>query len=240
MALQVHQVALETIVALRPLVGRIRRFDRCLCVQLTRAASSAVLNIIDELDLDRIYDHYERELRGKPPHDPRLMVALLLYGYCVGVRSSRQIEKKTHEDVAFRVLAAETHPDHVSISEFRRVHRERLAELFGQVFQLCREAGLVKLGHFSLDGTKVKANASKHKAMSYRRMKQAEGELVKRARALLDLAEQTDRKEDKDGGGMRNFLLRGLQKVRCEWSLACTAHNLRKLFRARRLALTPS
>jgi transposase len=159
-----------------------------------------ILDVIDELDLGRIYDHYERELRGKPPHDPRLMVALLLYGYCVGVRSSRQIEKKTYEDVAFRVLAAETHPDHVSISEFRRVHRERLAELFGQVFQLCREAGLVKLGHFSLDGTKVKANASKHKAMSYRRMKQAEGELVKRARALLDLAEQADRKEDTEFG----------------------------------------
>src|SRR5216683_2110049 len=130
-----------------------------------------VMDVVRELDLADIKGHYEKELRGSPPYHPQMMTALLLYGYCSGVASSRKIERKTYEDVAFRVIAAGHHPDHTAISEFRRIHLEALSGLFVQVLQLCRKAGLVKLGHVALDGTKVKANASKHKAMSYERRK---------------------------------------------------------------------
>jgi len=129
-----------------------------------------------------------------------MMVALLLYGYCSGVTSSRQIEKKTHEDIAFRVLSGDTHPDHVSVSEFRRVHLDALAQLFLQVLRLCQKAGLVKLGHVALDGTKIKANASKHKAMSYERMKESERALEQKVKALLWQARQTDAREDAEYG----------------------------------------
>jgi len=159
-----------------------------------------VLDVVQELDLGQIYRHYERELRGKPPHDPRLMVALLLYGYCTGVSSSRQIERRTYEDVAFHVIAGGTHPDHVSISEFRRVHLEALGGLFLQVLKLCQKAGMVKLGHVALDGTKVKANASKHKAMSYSRMKEQEQALARRVAELLAKAKEADAREDAEHG----------------------------------------
>src|SRR5216683_2880875 len=116
-----------------------------------------VMDVVRELDLADIKGHYEKELRGYPPYHPQMMTALLLYGYCSGVASSRKIERKTYEDVAFRVIAAGHHPDHTAISEFRRIHLEALAGLFVQVLQLCRKAGLVKLGHVALDGRKVKA-----------------------------------------------------------------------------------
>jgi transposase len=155
-----------------------------------------ILDIVQELDLSPIYAHYERELRGFPPHDPQMMVALLLYGYCVGVPSSRKIERKTHEDVAFRVIAGGGHPDHSRISDFRRVHLEALAGLFVEVLCLCQKAGLVKLGSVALDGTKVKANASKHKAMSYERMKKDDQKLREKVSELLAKAEQVDEEED--------------------------------------------
>jgi hypothetical protein len=129
-----------------------------------------------------------------------MMVALLLYGYCVGVASSRKIKKRTHEDVAFRVIAGNTHPDHTCISEFRRIHLKALAELFLQVLRLCQKAGLVKLGHVALDGTKMKANASKHKAMSYERMKQDDQKLKKKIAELLRAAERADAEEDAQYG----------------------------------------
>jgi transposase len=163
-----------------------------------------MLDLVGELDLGAIYAYYERELRGRPPHDPRMMTALLLYGYCMGITSSRQIERRTHEDVAYRVIAGNTHPDHVQISEFRRIHLGCLSELFLQVLHLCQKAGLVRLGHVSLDGTKVKANASKHKAMSYRRMKDQEGVLRDKVHRLLEQAERTDQEEDaRHGVGKR-------------------------------------
>jgi transposase len=155
-----------------------------------------VVDVVKQLDLSAIYKHYERELRGYPPHHPRMMVALLLYAYCVGVPSSRKIERRTHEDIAFRVLCANTHPDHKCISEFRRIHLTELSSLFVQVLQLCVKAGLVKLGHIALDGTKVKASASKHKAMSYERMKQDEAKLEQKVAELLREAEQVDGVED--------------------------------------------
>jgi transposase len=136
-----------------------------------------VLDVVKELDLRSIHAHYERDHRGAAPYDPRMMVALLLYAYCMGTPSSRRIERKTHEDVAFRVICGGQQPDHTRISEFRRIHLKALSALFFQVLRLCQAAGLVQLGHVAIDGTKVKANASKHKAMSYDRMQKAEAEL---------------------------------------------------------------
>lgn len=155
-----------------------------------------VQDVVRELNLAEIFDHYEREHRGAPPYHPQMMVALLVYGYCVGVPWSRKIERKTYEDVAFRVLAAGQHPDHTRISEFRRIHARALAGLFTQVLKLCMKAGLVKLGHVSLDGTKIKANGSKHKAMSYDRMKAQEAELAKKVEELLAAAEAADAEDD--------------------------------------------
>jgi transposase len=162
-----------------------------------------ILDLVKELDLTRIYAYYGRELRGYPPHHPLLMVALLLYGYCVGVPSSRKIERKTYEDVAFRVISGGEHPDHTRISEFRRIHLDALAELFVQVLKLCQKAGLVKLGVVALDGTKVKANASKHKAMSYDRMQKEEQRLREKVTELLAAAEKADAAEDAEYGAGR-------------------------------------
>lgn len=155
-----------------------------------------IIDIVEQLDLSAIYEPYEKQNRGQPPYDPAMMTALLLYAYCVGVPSSRKIEQKTHEDVAFRVVAANRHPDHDSICTFRKRHLEALAGLFVRVLRLCQEAGLVRLGHIALDGTKVRANASKHKAMSYGRMKKTEEELKGEIEELLARAEAVDTEED--------------------------------------------
>lgn len=156
-----------------------------------------VMDVVGQLDLSSIYAHYERELRGYPPHHPQMMVSLILYAYSVGVASSRKIERRTYEDVAFRVIAAGQHPDHTTVSEFRRIHLKAIGELFQQMLALCIQAGLVRLGHVALDGTKLKANASKHKAMSYERMKKQERELAEKVAALLRAAEEADAAEDK-------------------------------------------
>src|SRR2546423_8464160 len=151
---------------------------------------------MEELDLSAIYAYYEREVRGYPPHHPKMMAALLLYAYSVGVPSSRKVEKRCHEDIAFRVIAGNTQPDHTCISEFRRIHLQALAGLYLHVLRLCQELGLVKLGHVALDGTKQKASASKHKAMSYERMQQREDELQAKVEELLRAAEAADADED--------------------------------------------
>lgn len=156
-----------------------------------------VLDLVDELDLSAVYAYYEREVRGYPPHHPKMMTALLLYAYSVGVPSSRKIERRCHEDIAFRVIAGNTQPDHTCISEFRRIHLEALAALYLQVLRLCQAAGLVKLGHVALDGTKQKASASKHKAMSYERMQQREDELQAKVEELLRAAEAADAEDDR-------------------------------------------
>lgn len=163
-----------------------------------------VLDIVGELNLGPIFKYYEAERRGNPPHHPGMMVALLLYAYAVGVPSSRQIEKKTHEDVAFRVVAGGTHPDHTRISEFRRIHGKALQGLFLDVLKLCQKAGMVKLGHVAIDGTKVKANASKHKAMSYERMQKQEAELEAKVKQLLAAADVADAAEDAKYGAGRH------------------------------------
>jgi hypothetical protein len=133
-----------------------------------------------------------------------MMVGLLVYSYCVGTASSRKIEKATYEQVPFRVLTADQHPDHDTIAEFRRRHIQALSELFLQVLRLCQKAGLVRLGHVALDGTKVRANASKHKAMSYGRMDGKIAELEEQIRQLMTEAEATDQAEDaRHGKGRR-------------------------------------
>jgi transposase len=156
-----------------------------------------VMDVVAELDIgaiDRVYQ--QKDHRGERPWDPRMMVSLLVYGYCIGVRSSRRLEKATYEDVAFRLLSGNTQPDHTAISEFRRVHLAALSGLFLQVLQLCQKAGMVKLGRVALDGTKVKANASKHKAMSYAYMQRAEQELQAEIDTMLAEAAAADTQED--------------------------------------------
>lgn len=155
-----------------------------------------IVDLVGELDLSALYASYEGEARGQPPYDPALMTALLLYGYCVGVSSSREIERRTHEDVAFRVVACNQHPDHDSICAFRKRHLRALQGLFVQTLRLCAAAGLVKLGEVALDGTVVGANASRHKAMSYGRMRRAEAALQAQVAALFERAERVDGAED--------------------------------------------
>jgi len=156
-----------------------------------------ISDVVDELDLSAILHAYdEADGRGQPPYHPAMMVKLLLYAYCVGRPSSRKIERATHEDVAFRVLAGDQHPDHDSIATFRQRHLDALGALFGQVLRLCQAAGLVSLGHVALDGTKLAANASKHKAMSYARMTDAERRLEREVRRMLEEAERVDAAED--------------------------------------------
>jgi len=159
-----------------------------------------VSDVVDGLDLSPMYQVYEREARGYPPYHPALMVKVLLYGYATGVRSSRRLARACVEDVAVRVLAANNTPDFRTLSEFRRRHLEALSGLFQHVLRLCRRAGLVKLGTVALDSTKVKANASKHKAMSYARMERAERELEATVRRMLEEAERVDAEEDQRFG----------------------------------------
>lgn len=165
--------------------------------------SHFVSDVVDTLDLSEIRAVYEKEMRGHPPYDPEMMTKVLVYGYCVGVRSSRRIERACEEGVAFRVLSAGNRPAHRTIAEFRRRHLEALSRLFVQVLKLCRKAGLVKLGHVAIDGTKIRANASKHKAMSYERMATEEKRLAGEVEAILAEAEGIDREEDKRYGKSR-------------------------------------
>jgi transposase len=156
-----------------------------------------LLDLAAELDLGEIHAYYrQKDPRGEKAYDPRMMVVLLLYAYCVGLPSSRKIEKACWEDAAFRVLTGNQQPDHSRIRDFRRRHLDALAGLFVQVLRLCQKAGLVSLGHVALEGTKLKANASKHKAMSHERMLKSERQLDGEMRALLRKAEIIDAQED--------------------------------------------
>lgn len=157
-----------------------------------------VSDVVEALDVSGILKVYEEgDGRGRPPYHPVLMVKLLIYGYCIGKMSSRKIEQATHDDVAFRVLSCNQQPDHDSIAEFRKRHLPELAKLFVQVLELCQRAGLVTLGHVAIDGTKIKANASKWQTMSYARMAEAEQELAAEVERLLAAAQSIDDEEDK-------------------------------------------
>jgi transposase len=154
----------------------------------------------DELDLSAIYAGYAGE-KGQPPYHPAMMTALLLYGYAVGVYSSRRIARACGERVDFMAIVALDAPDFRTVSDFRKRHLKGLEGLFVQVLRLCERAGLVKLGHVALDGTKIRANASKHKAMSYGRMAEREKELEAEVRGWLKAAEAADAEEDRLYGG---------------------------------------
>ena len=155
-----------------------------------------VSDVIDNVDLTAMDEVYGDERRGQPPYDPRMMTKLLVYGYCVGVFSSRRIERRLMEDIAFRVLAAGNTPNFRTISDFRKIHLKTLEALFEQVLRIALEAGAVKVGRVALDGTKVKANASKHKAMSYGRMQEKEKEIRAEVKQMLARAEAADEEED--------------------------------------------
>ena len=159
-----------------------------------------ISDVVDQLDMSEVTARYDRERRGVPPYHPRMMVKVLLYGYCVWVASSRRIAHRLHEDIAFRVLAANNTPDFRTISDFRKDNVDALSGLFVQVLALCQQAGLVKLGHVALDGTKVKANASKHKAMSYQRMKEKAAQLAAEVAELLRQAQAADDADDRRYG----------------------------------------
>jgi transposase len=162
-----------------------------------------VSDVVDQLDLSAIHAVYEKEQRGQPPYDPRLMTKLLVYGYCTGVFSSRRIQKRLREDIPFKVLAAGNEPDFRTISDFRKIHIEALEKLFEQVLAMALECGAIQLGRVSLDGTKLKANASKHKAMSYGRMKEKQQQLKEEVKQLLAAAEAADEEEDCQYGSKR-------------------------------------
>ena len=161
---------------------------------------TSLLDTVATLDLSPIFAHYERELRGQPPFHPRMMVALLLYCYATGTRSSRKIMRRCQIDVACRVIVGEDAPDFRTISDFRKIHLARLEAFFVEVLKLGALAGLAKVGTIARDGTKGKANASRYKAMSYDRMKTEEIRLKEEIATLLAEAEATDKAEDSEHG----------------------------------------
>jgi transposase len=160
-----------------------------------------LVDVVNALNLGAIYESYdEKDGRGQAAYAPAMMVRVLLYGYCKGIYSSRKMQAATYEDVAFRYLAADEHPDHSTLAEFRKRHLEALAGLFTQALQLCQKAGLVKLGQVAIDGTKIQGNASKHKAMSYGRRGETEEKLKAEVEQLLRRAEVVDAAEDQKYG----------------------------------------
>ena len=157
---------------------------------------------VDSMDLGAVYDSYD-DPRGQPPYEPRMMVKVLVYGYMMGVRSSRRLERALHEDVGFRVLSCNQQPNFWTIAAFRRRHHQALGDLLAQTVRLAKKAGLVDLKHTSMDGTKIKANASKHSAMSYGRMKLKEESLRKEIEQYFEEIEATDQQEDEQYGKER-------------------------------------
>ena len=169
---------------------------------------------VAEMDLDEILNYYERSDRGNPPYNPRMMVKVLFYAYSIGKPSSRKIAKAMREDIGFRYLGGGNFPDFRTLSDFRRIHLKALSSLFKQVLELCRRAGLLKLGVVALDGTKVKANASMAKNRTYQHLKREEDELEKEIEGWLKRAAQVDEEEDRIYGPDKqgNELPKGFQK----------------------------
>jgi transposase len=182
-----------------------------------------VLDVLKSLDIGLIEQAIQsKDARGERPYAPRMMLGLLIYGYCVGTCSSRRIEQATYDNIAFRVIAAGSHPHFTRISDFRKRHLRALKGIFLQVLKLCQKAGLVKLGHVALDGTKIQGNASKHKAMSYERMGKTEQDLKKEIDALLAQAQRADDAEDAEHG-------RGQQKQDIPAELARREERLARI-----------
>lgn len=157
-----------------------------------------VADLVHHLDLSDIYARYERkDGRGRAAYHPEMLTRLLLYAYAIGESSSRRIEQATYDNVAFRYLAANQHPDHDTIAAFRQEHLENLAGLFLQALRLCQKAGLVKLGHVAIDGTKLQASASIHKSMSYAQVKEQEQHWKQQVEEMLRCASETDEAEQR-------------------------------------------
>ena len=156
-----------------------------------------VVEVIEQLDLSDLVRQYAG--RGSAAHHPAVLLGLLIYGYANGVHSSRKIERATYDSVAFRYVAANTHPDHDTLATFRRRFLKEVEALFVQVLVLAREMKLLKLGHIALDGTKINANASKHKALSWGHANKIEAQLRQEVQTLLALAESSDRAAAPDG-----------------------------------------
>jgi transposase len=162
-----------------------------------------VSDLVDQLDLAAIMAVYEDEERGYPPYHPVMLTKVLVYAYCVGVFSSRRIQRRLVEDVAFRLLAAGNEPDFRTIADFRKLHLATLKGFFEQVLCLARELGAPRVGRVALDGSKIKANASKHKAMSYDRMRDKQQQLREEVSQLLAQAEAADAADDAEYGTER-------------------------------------
>jgi len=201
-----------------------------------------ILDTINELDISAITEKYEQDKRGFPPFHPRMMATLLLYSYCRGIFSSRKIMQACQERISFKVIVGDDIPNFRTISDFRKLHLKELQQLFVQILQLCQEAGLVKLGHIALDGTKIKANASRHKAMSYGRMLKEEKRLTEEIKQLLEKAQAVDQQEDDKYGpdrrgdelpeelARRGSRLKRIQKAKeaLEAKARATAQQVRK------------
>jgi transposase len=179
-----------------------------------------ISDAVEAMNLDAFHERYEGDGRRRQPFDPQMMVKVLIYGYASGVFSSRKIARKLREDVAFRVLSANNFPAHRTIREFRQLHLEEFSALFVQVVKLAQEAGLVRLGRVGIDGTKIKANASKHKAMSYGRMQDEEMRLQREIAGLLKQAEAQDQADeercgpDDDDSGLPPELKRRAERLK--------------------------
>src|SRR3954453_21750361 len=162
-----------------------------------------LLDVVPQLDLGPLYAPYEDQLRGAPPFDPRMMTCLWLYAYCVGVFSSRKIAQACERNLAFLAIVGDDRPDFRTISDFRKLHLDALADLFNQVLKLAHAAGLVQLGAWATDGSKFPGNASRHKAMSYGHAKKEEERLKAEITELLKQQQQTDEAEDAALGSRR-------------------------------------
>lgn len=156
-----------------------------------------IVNIIEQLDLSEIYNSYGQ--RGSTPYDPKLLLGLMFYGYCTGVFSSRKIERATFDSIAFRYISGDYHPDHDTINTFRKRFLPQIDELFKQILIIATETGVLKIGNVSFDGTKVNANASKHKAMSYGHANKLEQKIKEEVELLLKKA-QEENEDDEDSG----------------------------------------
>src|SRR5687767_14285516 len=163
-----------------------------------------VSDLIDQLDLSAITTVYEDEERGYPPYHPVMLTKVVVYAYCVGVFSSRKIQRRLVEDVAFRLLAAGNEPDFRTFADFRKTHLTALEGFFEQVLRLARELGAPRVGRVALDGSKIRANASKHKAMSYGRMREKQRQLRDEVHQLLAQGEAADAAEEAEYGTGRH------------------------------------
>jgi transposase len=171
-----------------------------------------IVEVIEQLDLSRLVGRYRG--RGSAAHHPAVLLALLVYGYATGTFSSRKIERATYDSVAFRFLSADTHPDHDTLANFRKTFLVELEDLFVQVLSLAQAMKLVKLGQISLDGTKIKANASKHKALSHGHIEKLEAQLREEVQALLQKASEADRADEQDGIDLPGELARREERLK--------------------------